>query len=516
MAKHAAKYSRKDYSKDDSVKKAAGRSDKQDASNAVPKTVTLAEANKKAKTRKTVAIVLGSIVGVIALVYLGGVLVFTNLFFPQTRIADIDISLKNADEVHDILQSTMDDYKFKVQGEGLDITITSSQAGMSLDSQTITEDMHSRVNPWAWPVEVFTEHDETESLVASYATNDLSGILAAAADQVNASAKAPVNAAIAFDETKGAYVITPEEGGTMINPEALAEVVSAKAAVLTPVITVDSSVLQTPTVYRDDPRLAEALEAANQLVRAKFNLTLGNDVVATVDSNLLSQWITLDENYTATLDEEAMVAWATELAQSCNTIGSERTYTRPDGKVITVKGGDYGWSVDVDAAVPLIQEAVWSGATGDLALPTKRAGGAWQGRGAQDWSNRYIDVDLTEQKARFYGDDESIIWESDIVSGNPTQGNGTPQGVYYIKSNDGASELIGLKPDGTEDYRTKVDFWMPFKGNSIGFHDANWQSSFGGSRYTYAGSHGCINLPPAKAEELHGLLQVGDAVIVHG
>ena len=47
------------------------------------------------------------------------------------------------------------------------------------------------------------------------------------------------------------------------------------------------------------------------------------------------------------------------------------------------------------------------------------------------------------------------------------------------------------------------------------FHDAGWQEKFGGDWYVEHGSHGCINLPPDKAEELHGLLSVGDVVVVH-
>lgn len=135
--------------------------------------------------------------------------------------------------------------------------------------------------------------------------------------------------------------------------------------------------------------------------------------------------------------------------------------------------------------------------------------------GGRDFGTRYIDVDLTEQHARFYGEDGAIIWESDIVSGKPADGRDTPQGTYYIKTNDGKSVLRGYKPDGTKDYETEVEFWMPFKDNSVGFHDAGWQEKFGGDWYVEHGSHGCINLPPDKAEELHGLLSVGDVVVVH-
>ena len=50
----------------------------------------------------------------------------------------------------------------------------------------------------------------------------------------------------------------------------------------------------------------------------------------------------------------------------------------------------------------------------------------------------------------------------------------------------------------------------------IGFHDAKWQTAFGGELYkTRKGSHGCINMPPALAGQLYDMLQVGCPVVIH-
>ena len=70
------------------------------------------------------------------------------------------------------------------------------------------------------------------------------------------------------------------------------------------------------------------------------------------------------------------------------------------------------------------------------------------------------------------------------------------------------------KPDGTYEYETPVKFWMPFNGG-IGFHDATWQSSFGGSRYQTNGSHGCVNLPYDVAAQLYNLITAGTPVVCH-
>lgn len=478
--------------------------------------VSMKDADRRRGALKVAGITLGAIVGTVAAVYLIGVAVFANLFFPNTVIAGTDISLKTSDDVHAILEEKVGGYSFTVKGQGIDLALTSQSAGMSLDGKTIAQEMHSRVDPWRWPVEVFRDHDETASLVASYQTTELADALAAAAAAVNETAEPPVSATVAFDERKGAFVVVPERYGTAIDPDKLIEEVSAQAAVLKPAIAVSTDVLALPEVLQDDPRVADALAQANALIAADFDLTMNGIVGAQVTPELIASWVTVGPDLSVALDDGLLVAWAKGVAATNSTIGSERAWTRAsDGKALTVSGGDYGWRVDADALVATVRDNVGAGQTAAVEMPLKSKAAAWNGAGAPDWGVRYAEVDLSQQHACLYGDDGAVIWESDVVTGNPNQNNGTPQGVYYIKSNAGASELIGLKPDGTEDYRTPVDFWMPFKGNSIGFHDAGWQSSFGGNRYTYAGSHGCVNLPPAKAKELHDLLRVGDPVVVH-
>lgn len=57
---------------------------------------------------------------------------------------------------------------------------------------------------------------------------------------------------------------------------------------------------------------------------------------------------------------------------------------------------------------------------------------------------------------------------------------------------------------------------MPFTYSGCGLHDAPWQSSFGGSRYSSGyGSHGCVNLSMDAAASLYNLVAVGNAVVVH-
>ena len=49
-----------------------------------------------------------------------------------------------------------------------------------------------------------------------------------------------------------------------------------------------------------DEQLQAACDAANALIGTNVNLTLGTDVVATLDGKQLAQWMTFDESLTPT------------------------------------------------------------------------------------------------------------------------------------------------------------------------------------------------------------------------
>ena len=99
---------------------------------------------------------------------------------------------------------------------------------------------------------------------------------------------------------------------------------------------------------------------------------------------------------------------------------------------------------------------------------------------------------------------------ADVVTGLPKGGRSTPAGVYTILERMQNKVLRGnLRPDGTREYETPVKYWMRVTYSGVGFHDATWQSSFGGNVYTYRGSHGCINMSYSDAGKLYELIQVG-------
>lgn len=121
--------------------------------------------------------------------------------------------------------------------------------------------------------------------------------------------------------------------------------------------------------------------------------------------------------------------------------------------------------------------------------------------------NTYVEVDMGEQMLYYYQNGIRLI-ETPIVTGNVASGNATPTGVYYVNNKLRNTYLVG------RDYRSFVSYWMAIIGNSIGIHDANWRSSFGGTIYQTSGSHGCINIPPANMPAIYDAVAVGTPAVL--
>lgn len=118
----------------------------------------------------------------------------------------------------------------------------------------------------------------------------------------------------------------------------------------------------------------------------------------------------------------------------------------------------------------------------------------------------FVVVDIGDQTLTLY-DGNTILLEVDITSG--TKGKyDTPFGLFSIQSKSKDTYLTG------PGYRSHVDYWMPFY-YGYGIHDADWRQVFGEDYYERNGSHGCVNVPPEKTQEIYDNVEVGTKVLVH-
>lgn len=477
-----------------------------------------AVAEEGGSAAKVPLLVFGIIVAVLLVAYLAGVFVFTGRFYPNTTAGTMNISWKTPDEVRTMMDEALADYTVQVRGQNVRLDLTAQDLALDMDSKGIARSMLLNMNPWAWPFEAFETHDETEALVATYGSSDLEDVVLPEIEKINASAVQPKNANIAYDPMRDSFDIVEETLGTVVDADMVIEDIAEGVMRFDPVVNIGDDVLVRPQILSDDERLIAAQQKANSLLKVNIPLMINGEEGTVLKGVTLAEWISVSPEAEVSINEEALSNSLNEFLKAHSTVGTQRSYTREDGKQVTVSGGSYGWSYDGAALIEKVKEAFANGSSEPIEVPVQQKADMVGTVGGRDWGPRYCDIDLSEQHAYFYDESGACVWETAVVTGSPGS-HATPQGVYRVTGGKASpSLLIGQRDPATgkPEYETEVAYWMPFIGNSIGLHDATWQSSFGGSRYAEGyGSHGCVNISLDAAAELYGIIRVGDVVVVH-
>lgn len=475
---------------------------------------------KTHRVGKIIAIICAVIGALLLVCYLVGVALFARVFFlPATSVNSENVSLRPMGEVASEHTESAGSYKLAVTGQGIDLTIPATNIDLTLDGNAYVDSVMSQINTWAWPALVFSSRDLRVDVVASYDETKVTKLVGSTVESLNANATPPVNAEVAFVSESGRYEVIGGAPGTELNVAAVTNAVAAALTSLQTSVSITEEHLVQPEIKADDATLVAQAAELNKYVGATQTLTVADNTVRVVDGNQIIQWVSYNPDGSATVNSEAVTAWAQgELSEELDSVGSTRNYIRPDGKEVQVGGGTYGWSIDgAELATQMIAN-ISAGTPATIEIPMLQTAVSFN-PGAADWGSRYVDIDLSEQYVRLYDDAGALIWESSCVSGKTSDGHGTPTGVYYM--NDyratGNVELRGkIDPKTNQpEYISYVTYWMPFIDNAVALHDASWRGSFGGSIYQYNGSHGCVNLPTDAAASLFNLVAVGDVVVVH-
>ena len=463
---------------------------------------------------KLLIIIPCAILGTLLAVYLGGVVFFYNVFMPGTTLDGMDVSLKSAADVASEKTDALAGYQTHVTGNGVDLTITADQIGLVYDGQSYASGGIAATNPWTWPAAIASNRTITAESKVVFDREALLSLFEPFKQESTESVASLGGKVVSFDSERGVFGLNPSITAQYIDDDKLVDALAAGFEAQQPAIEIGVDQLGDT-----DDDLHAAADAANALLGAAGStLTLDGETAGELTAEDIAGWVVVSDDLAVSLDSGAAAAWINEAVGSLNTIGAERTFKRADGKQVTVSGGSYGWKVDEASAAEDLLAAVNSGTPQVVEVAFESRGEVVPDAGGRDWGNRYIDIDLSEQHVRLYGDDGSVIWESDCVTGDTSQGYDTPTGVNAINGNmqrDATLRGLDYNGDGEPDYISYVSYWMPFVDNLVALHDADWRGSFGGTIYQWNGSHGCVNLPVDKAAELYGMIEVGDVVVTH-
>ena len=445
----------------------------------------------------------------ILLVAAGGVYVgmsqkYKTRFFPNTQINGVDASGKTAAEVQERIAEGVNGYTLTItERNNQTETIAGTDIKLHAEFDGSLEKMVAAQNPFAWLWHMKQEEYTIGTMVA-YDDAALESQIRNLSCLDPEKAVEPVNAKISEYVSGQGYSIEPEQEGTAVEAEKLTQAVTGAIENLQDHLSLEEAdVYKKPTVLKDDASLAEQLDKMNKYAKMSVTYQFG-DSTETLNGDQIHAWLIANADGSVSVDSSKVSEYVSEMAKAHNTSNKAKTLKTSYGSTIQVSGGTYGWKINQAAEMEALAAIIASGesTTREPEYSQKAAS-----HGANDYGDTYVEINLTGQHLFFYKEGKLVV-ESDFVSGNLAKGWGTPAGSYPLAYKQKNAVLKG------ENYRTPVNYWMPFN-NGIGMHDAKWRSSFGGAIYKTGGSHGCINLPPSVAKTIFDNISAGTPVICY-
>lgn len=465
---------------------------------------------KKKKVKKTIGIVAASIVGVILAVYLGFALFFHSHFYFNTKINGNNFSAKSIEDVEKYMSGQVDGYTLTLIGnDNTTETITGKEISLKYKKGDGLQKALDSQNAFLWPKALFEKEELQVEVGVEYDKAALDKKIASLKSVTNPSPTESASATPIFDGNQ--FVIQKEVYGNKVDVAALTKAVEEHLNGFVDTLNMEESksYIQ-PKFVESSKEVAEARDKMNEYLKANVTYDF-RPYTEVVDKTVISGWLTVDENMQVTFQKEKVKEYIKQLADKYDTSGKPRSFVTANGNTVEVRNGVYGWKINQNKEYEKLVANIEAGETVTREPEYSRRAESHEGN---DFGNTYVEIDLTRQHLWFIKDGQKIM-ESDVVTGNPNKGNATPQGVYTLTYKTKNAVLRGPKqPDGSYEWESPVDYWMPFNGG-IGMHDAKWQSAFGGSRYQTHGSHGCVNMPLEKAKEIYGYINAGTPVICH-
>ncbi len=466
---------------------------------------------KKRNWRKILGITFGSIIGVILIVYVGFSIYFQNHFLFFTKINGVDFSMRNVEQVEEYMDQQVADYVLTLtESDGSTEEIKGSDISAKYVPGDELNEIMEEQQAFAWPAALFDHPNIDTPVGVSYDEDQLNEQIKSLKCTDEDNWVISENAIPVFLDSE--FVIQPEVIGTELDMDKFDEAVeTAINGFQSDLDLQEEGCYIMPKYTEDSEKVIKAADKANGYLGAKITYDMDPDTVV-VDSSVISGWVKISKkNEKVSFDEDEVKQFISNLADQYDTAGKTREFTTAKGDKVKVEGGDYGWKIDQSAEYDQLTKDIKSGDTIEREPEYSRTAVS---HGENELGDTYAEVDLSGQHM-YYTKDGEVVLDSDVVTGNPNNGNATPQGTYSITYTEKDAVLRGPRQaDGSYEYETPVTYWMPFNGG-IGFHDATWQSSFGGDRYLSHGSHGCVNMPKDKAAELFSMITKGTPVVCY-
>ncbi|MBR3397681.1 MAG: L,D-transpeptidase [Lachnospiraceae bacterium] len=491
------------------------------AKNTIPDKSKKTTAAKKAVI-SIVVIAAAVTLGILTRIYLKNAFYYKDHFFEGTVINGTDCSLMTVEEAEQTIQNTLSDYTFTfTDHEGRSSTVTAPEICVTYTDDGEVDQLMETQEYLKW---AFRENDREVYNVTSGYTYSKDALDAWISALPCLNDGVPPTDAYLHEKEDTFWEIIPETYGDQLDPEIVrASITQAVDEGRPSSDLADLDCFYKPSVYSDDAELVAFVETTNAEIERQIRRNAIIEDITDVEllfssyadkvylnQELLKGMLEDDENGDPVISKDMVTAWVRKWAEDRGFVNETNLFVTHGGKLVYVGYGPYGgWSLDVDATAERTYEAVVNKENGVLFPVTV------DGEGNRQKDSSYVEINILKQTMWYYKDGKQLV-ETPVVTGDPTKGMDTPtDGVWAIYQKSMYYTLRGPRySDGTYEYITPVDYWMPFNGQ-IGIHDMQTRTEFGGQIYMGSGSHGCVNTPYENAEIIYQNAYVGTPVVIH-
>ena len=428
---------------------------------------------------------------------------FNNHFFIGTYINGVNVSFKTVEEADAKLLNASHNYVLEIK-ERNDVIeyIEGDKINFEYKGTDKIDELKKKQNGFLWPKVLFTKNVYNINNVYSYEKTLLDEEFNKLACFAKENVIEPLDDCFHYNGIE--YEIIKEVYGNKVNKDYLYAYILNSVLIGTETIDLEEiNAYEYPDFTSTSEKVIEAQKQLNTFVSTTVYYNF-DDEIEILDGSIINEWLEVDQSMNVVLNEKKIKEYLNDLSLKYDTYGKTRTFKTTTGKTVEVVGGNYGWKIDKTKEFDELINNIKNGET--IKKEPLYIQKAW-GTRENDIGNTYVEINLTNQSLWFYKNGELIV-QGDVVTGNVSRGNATPQGTYILNYKQKNATLKGAG------YSSNVKYWMPFNCN-IGIHDASWRGSFGGSIYKTDGSHGCVNAPEYLAKKIYENIEPGTPIICY-
>ena len=437
------------------------------------------------------------------IIYLLISIYFKNHFFIGTYINGVNVSFKTVEEADNELLNESYNYVLEIRERNNVVEyIEGYKINFEYKRNNKIYELKKKQNGFLWPKFLLVQNVYNINNVYTYEKSlldeEFNKLLCFAKENIIE----PLDACFHYNGTE--YEIIKEVYGNKVNKDYLHAYILNSVLIGRETIDLEEiNAYEYPDFISTSEKVIEVQKQLNTFVSTIVYYSFDNEIEV-LDGNIINEWLEVDQFMNVVFNEKKIKEYLKDLSIKYDTYGNTRNFKTTTGKIVDVVGGNYGWKIDKNKEFDELINNIKSGKI--IKKEPLYIQKAW-GTRENDIGNTYVEINLTNQYLWFYKNGELIV-QGDVVTGNVSRGNATPQGTYILNYKQKDATLKGAG------YSSNVKYWMPFNCN-IGIHDASWRGSFGGAIYKSDGSHGCVNTPEYLAKKIYENIEPGTPIVCY-